>query len=68
MCPVVFFPEWIVCIFPLVANRSKTISPLEGILRHSYVILRLSGDSSWLQDECTDIKTAECPSGLVQQY
>uniref|UniRef100_H2UDZ8 Ectonucleotide pyrophosphatase/phosphodiesterase 2 n=1 Tax=Takifugu rubripes TaxID=31033 RepID=H2UDZ8_TAKRU len=26
------------------------------------------GDSSWLQDECADIKMAECPAGSAEQY
>lgn len=25
----------------------------------------LSGDTSWLQDECEEIKSAECPAGYV---
>uniref|UniRef100_A0A3Q3D1I5 Ectonucleotide pyrophosphatase/phosphodiesterase 2 n=1 Tax=Hippocampus comes TaxID=109280 RepID=A0A3Q3D1I5_HIPCM len=27
---------------------------------------RCKGDSSWLQDECEDMKTAECPAGFVR--
>ncbi|XP_077383706.1 autotaxin isoform X4 [Festucalex cinctus] len=27
---------------------------------------RCKGDSSWLQDECEDMKTADCPAGFVR--
>lgn len=68
------------CICPLVGDHRKRISPSPVVvvfftfqlvwapfLCDSAVFI-FSGDSSWLQDECADIKMAECPAGSAEQY
>lgn len=31
-----------------------------------FFLSTLSGDATWLQDECEEMKTPECPAGYAQ--